>query len=689
MVARAADRPHARDLPGPARDAGLADGAQHRSRWSLLGVIIVSTTTSSTPAPSSSSLFSLAPLLLLVAVLLAPIVVRRNGYGRVARRGRGDPRGAGPGPQRASPSSATRAAARSPPRRSSAPGRSSSLACCALFAALGLDGTGRDRRRRGGPVRGQRHRGRPGDPVEHRRLPARDDQRPHHRLRRRRRRRARLRRHPAGGRDRDRRRPRAARPWSARASPGQDMRLRALGAAPVRLRPAGRPRRAISLKTAAARRPLSCADHPERPRDPDRTPPQPPISPESTHGATAGIDGGRSRHLPNHRDETSSPRSASASSSSTAAWARPWSSSTSTPEDYGGLEGKCHEALVLNRPDVIEGVHTSMLEAGAEVVETDTFQGSPPASSTSGASASTRSRSTRKAAEIARKAAGPRPLRRRLDRPDRLPAGLRRPDPGRHLLRRAGRGLRRAGARPGRGRRRPDHHRDRAGHPRGQGGDLRRPRGVQARPGGRCRSRPAVSLLPQGGKMLLGTDIQAVLTTLAALDVDVIGLNCSTGPEDMRDAIRYLGETQPAAGALHPQRRACPCRGPTARRSSPRSPEPLAAMLGEFVERHGVGIVGGCCGTTPEHIRGDRASASPAACPSARPAPGPPQVSLDDDRDAAGAGAARRRWSASGSTRRARARPRSCCSPTTTTASSRSPRTRSKAAPTCSTSASR
>src|SRR6204780_1337935 len=47
-----------------------------------------------------------------------------------------------------------------------------------------------------------------------------------------------------------------------------------------------------------------------------------------------------------------------------------------TAEDYGGLQGKCHEALVLNRPDVIEGVHASMLEAGAEVAETDTFQGS-------------------------------------------------------------------------------------------------------------------------------------------------------------------------------------------------------------------------------------------------------------------------------------------------------------------------
>src|SRR5881396_4072590 len=47
-----------------------------------------------------------------------------------------------------------------------------------------------------------------------------------------------------------------------------------------------------------------------------------------------------------------------------------------TQADYGGLPGKCHEALVLHRPDVIEGVHASMLDAGAEVVETDTFQAS-------------------------------------------------------------------------------------------------------------------------------------------------------------------------------------------------------------------------------------------------------------------------------------------------------------------------
>jgi 5-methyltetrahydrofolate--homocysteine methyltransferase len=76
-----------------------------------------------------------------------------------------------------------------------------------------------------------------------------------------------------------------------------------------------------------------------------------------------------------------------------------------TAEDYGGLAGKCHEALVLNRPDVIEGVHTSMLEAGAEVVETDTFQASRIKLEEWGLADYTVEINT-KAAELARRAAG-------------------------------------------------------------------------------------------------------------------------------------------------------------------------------------------------------------------------------------------------------------------------------------------
>src|SRR5215212_7730024 len=76
-----------------------------------------------------------------------------------------------------------------------------------------------------------------------------------------------------------------------------------------------------------------------------------------------------------------------------------------TQEDYGGLQGKCHEALVLNRPDVIKGVHESMLDAGAEVVETDTFQGSRIKLEEWGLEDHTLE-INRRAAEIARKAVG-------------------------------------------------------------------------------------------------------------------------------------------------------------------------------------------------------------------------------------------------------------------------------------------
>ena len=76
----------------------------------------------------------------------------------------------------------------------------------------------------------------------------------------------------------------------------------------------------------------------------------------------------------------------------------------SLERDYK-LPGRCHEALVLNRPDVIEGVHASMLDAGARVVETDTFQGSRLKLSEWGLEDHTLEINQR-AAEIARKAAG-------------------------------------------------------------------------------------------------------------------------------------------------------------------------------------------------------------------------------------------------------------------------------------------
>jgi 5-methyltetrahydrofolate--homocysteine methyltransferase len=294
-----------------------------------------------------------------------------------------------------------------------------------------------------------------------------------------------------------------------------------------------------------------------------------------------------------------------------------------TQEDYGGLAGKCHEALVLNRPDVIEGVHTSMIEAGAEVVETDSFQGSRLKLEEWGLGEHTLEINV-KAAEIARKAAGA----------DRFVAGSIGPT-----------GFLPASTDPTLGdisfRRLVEVFAEQARGLVEGGADLIIIETAQdilevkaaifgareafAATGRRLPIQTSVSLLPQGGKMLLGTDIQAVLTTLTALDVDVIGLNCSTGPEDMRDAIRFLGENSPLPVHCIPNA-GLPLQGPDGETIFPEEPGPLAATLGEFVERYGVGIVGGCCGTTPEHIAAIRERVGDRV-PDARPAPGPIQVS--------------------------------------------------------------
>src|SRR3954462_14360918 len=294
-----------------------------------------------------------------------------------------------------------------------------------------------------------------------------------------------------------------------------------------------------------------------------------------------------------------------------------------TQEDYGGLAGKCHEALVLNRPDVIEGVHSSMIEAGAEVVETDSFQGSRLKLEEWGLGEHTLE-INRKAAEIARKAAGEeRFVAGSIGPTGHLPAS---DDPtlGKITFREL-----------------VDTFTEQAQGLAEGGADLIIIETAQdilevkaavfgareafKRTGRTLPIQTSVSLLPNGGKMLLGTDIQAVLTTLSALEVDVIGLNCSTGPEDMRDAIRFLGEHSPLPVHCIPNA-GIPHQGPDGETVFPEEPGPLAEALGQFVERYGVGIVGGCCGTTPEHIRAiaERCAAHDVG---ERPAPRPPHMS--------------------------------------------------------------
>jgi 5-methyltetrahydrofolate--homocysteine methyltransferase len=102
--------------------------------------------------------------------------------------------------------------------------------------------------------------------------------------------------------------------------------------------------------------------------------------------------------------------------------------------------------------------------------------------------------------------------------------------------------------------------------------------------------------------MLLGTDIASAMTTLEALAVDVIGLNCSTGPEHMREPVRFLAGHSNRPISVIPNA-GLPLNTGVGEAVYPLRPEPMAAMLGEFVSELGVRIVGGCCGTTPEHLR--------------------------------------------------------------------------------------
>jgi len=103
------------------------------------------------------------------------------------------------------------------------------------------------------------------------------------------------------------------------------------------------------------------------------------------------------------------------------------------------------------------------------------------------------------------------------------------------------------------------------------------------------------------GRMLLGTDVNAALAILEGLGIDVIGLNCSTGPEHMREPIRILGENATLPVSCIPNA-GLPL-NVDGQAVYPLEPEPFADDMYEFVTKHNISVVGGCCGTTPAHLK--------------------------------------------------------------------------------------
>jgi 5-methyltetrahydrofolate--homocysteine methyltransferase len=276
-----------------------------------------------------------------------------------------------------------------------------------------------------------------------------------------------------------------------------------------------------------------------------------------------------------------------------------------SPQDFGGsaFHG-CNEAIVLGRPDIVRSIHVAYLAAGADVVETDSFMASRLKLDEYGLGERTKEVNFR-AAAIAREAcdAISTPEHPRFVAGSMGPTGMlvSSSDPAlsnityeqlRDVYGEQARALVEGGA---------DlllleTMQDMLELKAAVAGIVREfERGLRRVP---IQAQPT---LITDGRMLLGTDIRAIRATLDALPIDVVGLNCSTGPSQMRDSIRYLCETSRCFVSVIPNA-GLPLMGPQGETIYPEGPQELAAELVAFVRDFGVEAVGGCCGTTPAHI---------------------------------------------------------------------------------------
>jgi 5-methyltetrahydrofolate--homocysteine methyltransferase len=275
-----------------------------------------------------------------------------------------------------------------------------------------------------------------------------------------------------------------------------------------------------------------------------------------------------------------------------------------TVEDYGGQEyDGCVDYLVITRPDVIEAIHTSFLEVGSEVVETNTFRGNRWTLGEYGLGDRVLE-INRAAASLARRACDrvqaetgiPRFVAGSIGPSGKLISGT---DPDlsnvtfdqlADLFYEQAQGLVEGGADLLLVETSQDilevkaavyginRYFDDAG--------VRIPLQIQI-------------TLDVSGRMLFGTDIAGALTTLESLPIDVIGMNCSTGPEYMRQPIQYLVERSRLPISVLPNA-GLPL-NVDGEAVYPMEPEPFSDMVSEFT-RWGVNVVGGCCGTRPAHL---------------------------------------------------------------------------------------
>lgn len=275
-----------------------------------------------------------------------------------------------------------------------------------------------------------------------------------------------------------------------------------------------------------------------------------------------------------------------------------------TAEDFGGEQyNGCNDYLVITRPDVIQAIHESFLAVGSEVLETNTFRSNRLTLAEYGLQDRVLE-INHTAAQVARRAADkyteltgiPRFVAGSIGPSGKLPSG---DDPELSnitfeelaaLFYEQAQGLVEGGA-------------DVLLVETSQ--DILEVKaavvGINryfADAGVRVPLQTQVTL-DTSGRMLFGTDIGSALATLESLPVDVIGLNCSTGPEYMTQPIKYLTERSTLPISVLPNA-GLPI-NVDGEAVYPMEPEPFSHMVSEFA-RWGVNVVGGCCGTTPDHL---------------------------------------------------------------------------------------
>src|SRR3954471_3091348 len=273
-------------------------------------------------------------------------------------------------------------------------------------------------------------------------------------------------------------------------------------------------------------------------------------------------------------------------------------------KDFDGRQG-CNEVLSLTRPDVVAGVHRGYLEVGCDVVETNTFGGCRPKLDEFDLGAKVLE-VNETAARIARQEAD---RAQRSDGRPRFVAGSLGPS-----------GFLPSSSDPDLGRVSPSElveiFREQS-VPLLKGGvdciiaetaqDLLELRsqifGARKAMEEVGRGVPIIAqiTLDPSGRMLLGTEPLSAAALLAASSADVMGLNCSTGPREMVDPLRALAEHAPLPLSCQPNAGIPENREGVA--VYPLQPGELAEYLARFVRDFRLSVVGGCCGTTPVHLK--------------------------------------------------------------------------------------